>query len=144
MTTKPVRKDPGLTLIEMMIVIALLGMLAVVIGSAVTGHFNRAKASITKTQLKTLREQIEIYHVNEQHYPKQEEGLKVLTQAPSSGGLPYINEDQLKDAWGNEILYSIPGPTGKPFDLISLGDDGKRGGDGLAKDLSVWDVEEKK
>jgi len=48
---------------------------------------------------------------------------------------PYAKDDDLKDAWGNDYRYTVPG-TNKAFDLVSLGADGKEGGEGANKDIT--------
>lgn len=133
-------RERGFTLVEIMAVIILLGIIAVAVGRTVMGQFTGAKIKAARTQLSTLRQQVELFYFYENRYPKEEEGLAILTQpSPSLGNRPYVEEDQIRDPWGHPILYTIPGPSGKDFDLVSLGSDGRRGGTGDAADLSVWD-----
>lgn len=132
--------EKGLTLIEMMVVIMLIGMLTVVLGRAVWTNVRKAKADLTRQQLEELRQQLELYNLNEKRYPA---ALADLAK-PSKALLnePYLKGTKmLKDQWGNEISYRAPGSGGKPFDLVSYGSDGQPRGEGEAADLSVWDEE---
>ena len=61
--------------------------------------------------------------------------LKAPAGTESRWNGPYAKDDDLKDPWGNEFRYTVPG-NGKPFDLTSLGADGKEGGDGENRDVS--------
>ena len=140
------KKNKGMTLIEMMVVIVLLGLVMTLLASKFLGQMSGGKIKIAKIQLHTLDDKIQLFYLNENRYPTQEEGLAILTQASSKlGNHPYVDKrEQLKDPWGNQVLYEIPGPEGKAYNLLSLGSDGKRGGDGDAKDLSIWDDEDEK
>ncbi len=131
----------GFTLVEIMLVLILLGTIAVFVIPKVTGQAAAGKIKTTCLNLEGLKSQVELFYFNENRYPRQEEGLDVLLKpSPNFGGQPYLDTaKRLKDAWGNKILYTTPGPGGKPFDLISLGSNKERGGTGEAQDRSVWD-----
>jgi len=77
-----------------------------------------------------LAQQIQLYLVANKNYPP---NLEALLKNPG-GGIPYAKAEDLKDAWSNDYRYSVPG-NGKPFDLVSLGADGKEGGEGVNRDI---------
>ena len=128
----------GFTLLEIMIVVVILGLLGTVIITQVTSQSDTAKVEITKNKLKQLMNQASLFKANFSKLPK---SLDDLMHPPK--GDPYIGEDQLIDAWNNQIQFITPGPGGKPFDIISYGEDNQAGGDGYAADLSCWDVKKR-
>jgi general secretion pathway protein G len=116
----------GMTLLEIMIVIAILGLLASVIVVAVMNQFDNAKIQTTKIKLKSLQQALHQYNVNVGDYPTQGEGLRALLNPPD--GLKPMVESMPKDEWGNEILYFNPARKGSgPFEVVSKGPDGQEG-----------------
>ena len=118
----------GMTLLEIMIVIAILGMLASVIVVAVMNNLDRAKESTTKIQIKNIEQALQQYNVAYGNYPTQSEGLRALVNPPD-GGKPFLKDKEVpKDAWNNEYLYFNPGRNnGGPFEVVSKGPDGSEG-----------------
>jgi len=127
----------GFTLVEMMVVIVIIGILATVVIVNISGKADKARVEATQSLLKTLGGQMEMFKLDHNRYP---DSLMDLYKMPSyidpkkwpPGG--YITEVPL-DGWGREFLLRFPGPDGSPFDIISLGEDGREGGDGFAADL---------
>ena len=127
----------GFTILEIVIVFVLLAGIMAYVVPKIFEQSKRAEAAQAKIKLQNLAGQIEMYKLEVGKYPG---SLQDLVKAP--GGTenkwngPYVkNPDELKDAWGNDYKYSVPG-QGKAFDLISLGADGQVGGDGENRDLS--------
>jgi general secretion pathway protein G len=121
------RGQRGMTLLEIMIVIAILGLLASVIVVAVINNFDRAKVNTAELKRKSIEQALHQYNVAIGDYPSQQEGLRMLQNPPS--GPPFINEEP-KDPWGNEFLYFNPPRKGNgPFEVISKGPDGQEGTD---------------
>lgn len=115
----------GMTLLEIMIVVAILGLLASVIVVAVMNQFENAKVKTTRLKLKSVENALRQYSIDN-GYPSQNEGLGVLTNPPG-GEKPYLKEKP-KDAWNNDVLYFNPARKGKnPFEVVSKGADGKEG-----------------
>lgn len=127
----------GFTLVEMMVVIVIIGILATVVIVNISGKADKAKVEATKAILKQLGGQMDMFKLNHNRYP---DSLMDLYKMPSyvdpktwpPGG--YITEPP-KDGWNNDFLLRIPGPDGAPFDIVSLGEDNREGGDGFAADL---------
>ena len=124
------RASRGFTLIEMVLVLAVIALL---IGAGVThliGVGTVAKIETTGMKLNGLRSALELYQLGNGHYPTQEQGLRALLEKPTKAPVPkrwvaqVKSEDSLFDPWGNPIQYRIPGTSGEGYDLFSWGNDG--------------------
>lgn len=141
---KQIRTDEsGLTLIELTIVIAILGILAAFIAPRVINAIDDAKVGKAITEIAGLKVALQNYSLEVGSYPSTEEGLDALWRAPSqeAGNWdgPYTEDPVTEDPWGNEYIYRYPGTHyGYQFDLMSYGKDGKLGGEDLDKDLTNW------
>ena len=124
----------GMSLLEIIIVIVLIGAVLTLVGSRVLGGADRGKANLAKSQIQTLAGKVENYQLDTGALPSRLEDL-VVRPGGASGWLgPYAKEAELKDPWGNAIDYRAPG-QGQPFDLVSLGKDGQPGGDSYNADI---------
>jgi general secretion pathway protein G len=131
------RRRAGFTLIEMMVVIVIIGLVAAVAVVVLTGRAEKAKVETTKALIEQISQQIEQFKLNHNRYPDK---LEDLLRKPADidpkqwppGG--YLKKEP-KDGWGRDFIYRVPGTNGMPYDVISLGDDGREGGDGVAADL---------
>lgn len=138
----PNRDHPqaGFTLIEIMVVIAIIGILATLIVPKIMGRPDEARVTAAKHDLATISQALKLYRLDIGRYPTTEQGLKALVERPSSEPVPqnwknggYL--DRLpNDPWGNPYQYAIPGTKGE-VDLFSYGADGKPGGTALDADL---------
>ena len=132
------RNQRGMTLIEIMIVIAIIGGLMVALGNVAINQRNKARYENAKIHLKTVQKALELYNGDCMSYPKTDVGLKALTANPGAdacpnwGPQPYIKEKELRDPWNHELSYESDGAT---MSLRSYGADGKDGGDGYNKDV---------
>jgi general secretion pathway protein G len=136
------RRNPqsGVTLIEMMIVLVIIGIVAALVVPNVIGRPDEARVAVAGADLKTIAASLEMYRLDNRTYPTASQGLLALTQMPveppvpvnwvSGGYLPTLPTDP----WGNAYVYLMPGPSG-PYELISLGADGVAGGDGVDADI---------
>ena len=127
-------RQQGFSLLEIIIVLVLIGGILTLVGSRVLGGADRGNANLAKSQIATLVSKIENYQLDTRRLPAQ---LEDLERAPSgvSGWLgPYAKAAELNDPWGNPLLYRVPG-QGQPFDLISLGRDGREGGTSVDADI---------
>ena len=132
----PARRQRGFTILEIVIVFILLAGIMAFIGPKIFEQMGRAKSSEAKIRIQQLAGQIEMYKLEVGKYP---ENLQALAKQPvgteGKWNGPYAKDPDLKDAWGNDYRYTIPG-QGKAYDLVSLGADGKDGGDGENRDVS--------
>ncbi|MFA6984713.1 MAG: type II secretion system major pseudopilin GspG [Arenimonas sp.] len=129
------KRARGFTLIELVIVITLIAAVLAVVGGKVISNKKRAEANLAKTQLSSLAAQVDQYQADVGAYP---DSLAQLVSAPSeaTGWLgPYAKDTDFKDPWHNPIEYQRPGDNDAPYKLLSLGADGKPGGDGVDKDV---------
>jgi len=129
----------GMTLIEIMVVIAIIGLIATMAVINIMGRFEKAKMDTARTQVKALEQALEQYYLDNSSYPSSEEGLKGLVEAPSGakrfqpGG--YIKKVP-EDPWGQEYSYVSPGGQGHPFEISSNGPDRQEGTD---DDIKSWE-----
>jgi len=142
MRVKNNRQNGGFTLVELLVVMAILAMLVGLVGPAVMKQFGGAKSDAAKIQIEELAAALDLYKLDMGRYPNGGEGLAALVQKPGSADKwngPYLKKGQVpKDPWGNEFQYKFPGEHG-PFDIVSLGGDNAVGGDGENKDLNSWE-----
>ncbi len=120
---KPARSAfRGMTLLEIMVVIAIIGIVATAVSVGVVGYLNKARVNATKSQIGTIANAIQMYALDGD-YPS---SLAVLTEG---AGAP-LKPKQLKDPWGQEFLYNYPAQDqNREFDLCSKGPDRREGSD---------------
>jgi len=127
----------GMTLIELVIVIVLIGLVLAAVGGKIVSNKKRAEARLAVTQLNSLAAQVDQYQSDVGQYPDS------LDQLVSAGGDvegwlgPYAKKADFQDPWHNAISYKRPGDNDEPYTLTSLGADGKPGGEGVDKDVSA-------
>nr|WP_166263644.1 type II secretion system major pseudopilin GspG [Marinobacter caseinilyticus] len=136
----------GFTLIEIMVVMVILGLLVAIVAPNIMGRSDQARVTVAKTQMSNIGNALDLYRLDNSHYPSTQQGLKALVSKPGGSPEPrnWNPDGYLKtlpeDPWGREYEYISPGING-PYDLYSYGSDGQEGGDGDAADISVWDTE---
>jgi general secretion pathway protein G len=131
------RRVRGMTLIELIVVIVLIGLVAAAVGSKIISNKKRAEAKLAVTQLNSLAAQVDQYQSDVGTYP---DSLEQLLAAPGNveGWLgPYAKKVDFQDPWHNPIQYKRPGDDQAPYSLLSLGADGKPGGEGVDKDVTA-------
>ncbi len=135
------RRRRGLTLVEMIVVLAIIALVAVMIVPNVIGRPDQARVTVAKTDLKTIAAALRMYRLDNGDYPSTDQGLGALVERPTTQPQPanwnsegYLPEEP-RDPWGREYVYRSPGRSGG-FDLMSYGKDGEAGGEGLDADLT--------
>jgi general secretion pathway protein G len=124
----------GMTLIEIMVVVVILGIIAAVVAANIGGKDGVAKARLTAAQIKLLRADVELFKVDHNRYPA---NLEELVRRPADINPKDWHEYRCEvplDGWNRPFRYQVPGTRG-PYDIVSLGEDGKEGGDGVDADL---------
>lgn len=139
------KAQSGFTLIEIMVVMVILGLLVAVVAPNILGRGEEARIGVAKTQLRNVSNALDLYKLDNFNYPSTDQGLEALVNEPSGspaaknwnkdGYLPSVPVDP----WGNEYQYISPGSEG-PFDLYSLGPDGREGGSDEGADISIHDL----
>jgi general secretion pathway protein G len=137
------RRHRGFTLIEIMVVIAILGILAALIVPKIMSRPDEARRVAAKQDIGSIMQALNLYRLDNGRYPTQDQGLPALVQKPSTDPVPnnwkdggYL-EKLPNDPWGHPYQYLNPGVHGE-IDVFSYGADGKPGGDGNDSDIGSW------
>lgn len=138
-------RRPGFTLIEMMVVIAVIGTLAMLVGPSVLRHVGDANTTAAMSQIEILTVALESYRLDTGVYPATDDGLAGLRIRPTGGDAPvgwrgpYLRKPVPEDPWKRAYRYQSPG-THNPqsYDLYTMGRDGERGGEGEDADITSW------
>lgn len=134
----PSRASRGFTLLELVMVLVIIGVILSMVGPRVFNSLSRATGEQAKIKIEQIGSALELFKLDTGRYPNTQEGLGALLAAPA--GLanwngPYIRDPKsLKDPWSRDFIYRSPGEKGG-YDLVSLGADGKEGGEGENKDV---------
>lgn len=132
----------GFTLVELLVVLAILGLLAGLVGPQVMKFLGSSKTKTASLQIEDLAATLDLYRLEVGRYPRGEEGLRALVEDPgdvAGWNGPYLKKGKVpKDPWGNDYRYRFPGQHGT-FDIWSLGADGREGGDGENADITSWE-----
>lgn len=135
------RDDRGMTLLEILVVMVILGLLATLGSIQLMGYLGRAKSDTARLQIQELRTALDLYRIDVGHPPSTAEGLQALLEKPAGAETwrgPYLrNRSILSDPWRRPYRYQSPGEHGD-YDLTSLGADGQVGGDGENGDVASW------
>lgn len=135
----------GFTLIELMVVIAILGILATIVVPRMVGRVDKANRSKAMTEIKGFQTALEAFRLDCGRYPTSSEGLNALIRAP--GGIDadkyqkggYLQTPQIpKDPWAHDYIYVSPGLHNEDYDVESYGKDGRDGGQGDDADIESW------
>lgn len=132
------RKQRGFTLLELLVVIVIIGLLAAFVAPKYFGQIGKSKAQIAKAQIEAFDKALDQYRIDTGHYPPASPGLVALHVQPANEPMwhgAYVKKGIPPDPWGNAYQYKMPGSDGREFELVSLGGDGKQGGDGEDADI---------
>ena len=124
----------GFTLVEMMVVVAIIGILAAIVVTGTMRHVRKTRITATREQIRQIKLGLDSFYLDNGRYPS---SLSALLEKPADAAgdwEPYL-EEAPKDAWGNDFVYVYPG-TRKKYDIISYGGDGREGGDGENADIA--------
>ena len=135
------RKQRGFTLIELMVVLAIIGILASLIVPNVLGRADDARITAARTDVGNLAQALKLYKLDNQRFPTAEQGLQSLVTKPSAEPVPPNWKNYLDklpaDPWGRPYQYLNPGLKGE-VDVMSWGADGQSGGEGVNADIGSW------
>jgi len=140
-----VYRSAGFTLIEIMAVVLIIGLLSTIVGVSIFAQVDKGRVTSASVQIANLESVLELYRMDNAHYPTTEQGLDALVNEPDGaknfppGG--YLQKRRIpEDPWGNPYEYEQPGQNNAhSFDLWSYGADGKPGGEGVDADIGNWD-----
>lgn len=132
--------DSGVTLIEMMVVLVIIGIVASLVVPQVMGRPDQARVAVAGADMRTIASSLEMYRLDNRTYPTTAQGLSALAAPPAQAPLPvnwapggYLPQVPA-DPWGNPYVYQSPGQNG-PYELMSLGADSAPGGEGVDADI---------
>jgi len=134
----------GFTLMEVLVVVAILAILAAIVVPRVMDRPDEARRVAAKADIGAIVQSLKLYRLDNGFYPSTDQGLAALVQRPTANPVPpnwkqggYL-ERLPKDPWGGDYQYLNPGVRGE-IDVFSLGADRARGGEGNNADIGNWD-----
>jgi general secretion pathway protein G len=138
----------GFSLIELMVVIVILGLLATFLLPKIINRPDEARITKAKSDIKTIESALKLYKLDNGIYPTTEQGLQALITKPETEPIPknwkkggYLDTNSLpKDPWGNNYIYRSPGENERDYEIISLGADGKEGGQDNDADIKSYEI----
>ncbi len=118
-------------------VLAIIGMIATMVTPQVLGYLGRAKGETARIQVKNIAQAVELYYLDLGGYPSSDQGSRRWCSRPAPRRGPYVRDARgLVDPWGHPYLYRSPGLGASPYEVYSLGSDGKIGGSGESADVA--------
>ena len=134
------RSQTGFTLMELLVVLAILGLLMSLVGPQVLNQLGGAKTKTAGIQIKDLEQALEMYKLDVGRFPSTSEGLDALVKKPGNAtgwNGPYLKSDVPLDPWNREYNYKYPGERAE-VDIFTYGANGSPGGDGEDSDVGNW------
>jgi general secretion pathway protein G len=135
------RRQAGVTLIEMLVVVTIIALFAALVGPSMFKQTDKARVISTKTQINNFRAALASYKMDTGVFPTTEQGLLALRTPPPNvpqWAGPYLQMDVPLDAWGHPYQYKYPGDHGDEPDIFSFAADGQLGGEGFNADITSW------
>lgn len=130
----------GYTMLEMMVVIAIIALIASLAAPRLMESFGRAKSKTAEIQMGTIKSAVQLFYLDVGRYPAEAEGLEALLVAPAGAQNwrgPYVdNAKSLSDPWERKYIFKAPGVS-QPFEIWSYGRDGRAGGSSEDSDISL-------
>lgn len=138
--TRP-RRDAGFTLVELLVVMAILALLASLVAPRVLAYLSSSRTKTAKLQIENISTSLELFKLDNGRYPGTQDGLAALVRKTGdyrNWNGPYLKGAKLPaDPWGNAYQYRYPGRHGE-FDIFSLGADNRLGGTDEDQDVTSW------
>jgi general secretion pathway protein G len=139
------RRSHGFTLLELLVVLAIIATLVAVVAPSIFRNVGDAKADAAKSQIEIFTLALDAYRIDNDSYPTSDQGLAALRVRPTAGAAPhnwrgpYLRKGVPLDPWGRPYVYVAPGvENSTSYDLYTLGRDGKPGGSDEDADITSW------
>lgn len=136
-SSRHARLSGGFTLLELLVVVAIIGLLAAYVGPKYFGQLARSEQALAKAQIESFHQALAGYRLDVGSFPGTEDGLGALLARPGTANKwhgPYLSKALPTDPWGRAYVYRSPGAKDE-YDLLSYGKDGQPGGHGDAADI---------
>jgi len=138
------RRQSGFTLIEVMIVIAIMGLMIAAIAPDLFRNVEKAEKTRIASDIRQIESALKFYRLDNYRYPTQSQGLDALVSAPSGSAAaqwngPYL-EQLPQDPWQEPYRYANPGTHGKKIEVFTFGLDSISGGEGSDSDWGSWNI----
>jgi general secretion pathway protein G len=137
--------EEAFTLIEIMVVVAIIGLLTGLVAVNVVNYMKKAERKAAMAQIKNFMTALDTYRMDCGRYPTSDQGLKALVAQSSMGNVcrnyppgGYLQGGIPRDPWGNSYVYMSPGLNNEEYSVESYGADGMQGGEGDGLDVQSW------
>ncbi len=141
MNRKAKRRQAGVTLIEMLVVVTIIALFATLVSTNLFKQSDRARVTAARAQINSFMTALGAYKLDTGLFPTTEQGLQALRVKPQGVNQwegPYLPQEIPVDPWGRPYVYKYPGEHGDEPDIISYGADGQPGGEGINGDVVSW------
>lgn len=136
-----VQRHSGFTLLELLVVVAIIGLLAAYVGPKYYSQVGKSERNVAKSQIEAFSRALGAYRLDVGGFPSTEEGLNALLAKPANAvkwNGPYLDKALPADPWGRAYVYRLPSTHGGDFDIESYGKDGQPGGTGESADVTSY------
>ena len=141
MNQKKKKRQAGVTLIEMLVVVTIIALFAALVAPRMLRRSDTARITAARAQINSFMTALGAYKLDTGLFPTTEQGLQALRVKPQGVNQwegPYLPQEIPVDPWGRPYVYKYPGEHGDEPDVISYGADGQPGGEGINGDILSW------